>query len=163
MKKLFVLIFVFSSTLFAFENASLQFQDPAGWVKQPSEIKGVNAIYFSIPNIKKGRASAVLLSTTTVRPNKMNPNDFIRQSMATEAKKYTDYKIFALKNIADLKTPHALKQFTYTKNGERFKGLALLTQSKADNHLFHFSVGEDLYPAYEAEVLAVLKSVKVKN
>lgn len=162
MKKFLVLIFVFSSNCFAFENASLQFQDPSGWVRQPHEVKGVNAIYFSIPSTKNSNSSAFLISTTTVRPNKMNPNDFIRQSMATEAKKYSDYKVFALKDLAGVKVPHSLKQFTYTKNGVRIKGLALLAQSKTDNHLFHFTVGEELYPTYEAEVLAVLKSLKLK-
>lgn len=162
MKTLFVFLIILSEPCLAFENASLVFQDPAGWVKQPQQVQGVNAIFFSIPSIKNSNSSALLVSTTTPRPNKMNPNDFIHQSLASEAKKYSDFKVFSMKDFSEVKARHAIKQFSYTKNGERFKGLALIAQSKSENHLFHFTVGEELYPSYEAEVISVLKSLRLK-
>lgn len=163
MKFVFACFLMISLNCFAFENASLKFQDPSGWIKQPNEVKGVNAIFFSIPSVKKGKSAAVMLSTTTARPNKMNPNDFIRQSLATEAKKYSDYKVYGIKDLSEIKSPHSVKQFTYTKNGIRYKGLVLLAQSKFNNHLIHFSVGEEEYSAYETDVLGVFKSLKLKN
>ncbi len=163
MKFIFAFILFLSINSLAFENANLQFQDPSGWVKQPTEAGGVNAIYFSVPQVKAGKTSAILLSTTTRRPNKMKPDEFAKQSLATEAKKYKDYKVFGIKNLADLKSDHVIKQFTYTKNNIKYKGLVLLAQSKSNNHLFHFTVGEEFYPTYEAEVLSVLKSVKIKK
>lgn len=161
----FVIIFLFCSiSCFGFENSSIKYNDPAGWVKQPNEVKGVNGIYFSIPSAKKSNSSAVLVVTSTPRPKtSLNVNDFLKKSMSQEVKKYPDFKLFALKNLAEIKSPHALKQFTYSKDGERFKGLNLMIQSKSENHLFYFTVGEEFYPAYEPDILALMKTIKLKN
>ena len=93
----------------------------------------------------------------------MAPNQFIRQALASEAKKYKDFALFALKELPEVKSPHVLKQFTYTKNSIHYKGLVLLAQSEKENILFHFTVDERVYSSYEAEVVSVFKSVKIKN
>ena len=157
----FILIFNFCFGLNAFENKTLSFADPSGWVTQKTEVPGINALYFSVPANRK--SPSVLISTTSVRPNKMNPNDFVRQSLASEAKKYKDFVLFGLKELPEIKSPHALKQFTYTKNNIRYKGMVLLAQSEKENYLFHFTADESVYPTYESEVLAVFKSIKLKK
>ncbi len=163
MNLFFALTLFFSSFAFSFENANLKFQDPAGWVKQPTEVCGVNAILFSIPSAKRGSAAAILVSTTSKRPDKSDAASVMKKSFEGESKKYRDFKFVALKNIKTLKSPHALGQFTFTKNSIKQKGLALLIQSGKNNHVFHFSVGEDFYSSYEAEVLGVFGSAKIKN
>lgn len=160
-KFLFLFIFLFHALVFSFENAKLKYADPQGWVSQPSKLTGINGVYFSIA--KEGGSSAILISTTSQRPNKMNPNDFLRQSLAADQKNHERFALFSLKNFSELKIPHVVKQFTYVKNGKKIKGLVLLAQSEADNHVFHFTVNEDLYSLYESEVLAVMKSLKIKK
>ena len=157
----FAIILSFSFVALSFENKTLSFIDPTGWVTQKTEVPSVNALYFSVPANRK--SASVLISTTTPRPNKMNPNDFVRQSFASEAKKYKDFKLYGLKELPEVKSPHALKQFTYTKNNIPYKGMVLLAQSEKDNYLFHFTAEESVYPTYESEVIAIFKSVKLKK
>ncbi len=155
---LYFLIFVFTGTAIAFENASFKQKDPLGWIQQPID---ATVTYVFLASVASKQKLPVLVALSYDKKID-NPDAFLESSLKKGFNNVKKLKLQKSKKLG-LKIPYSFFELSYVEEGDLYKGYALLIPQKNKYHLFQFTSGSANFEVFSKDVLEVFNSTTLKN